>query len=435
MDISRIKIQNFKNFSDVEVEFAPGVNLFVGGNGCGKTSILEAINVVLGSVLTNLNPEFDRKIYFSEIKITNGIREDDAIIKCEFKNKSINVVFIREFKPETGIFKNNKAYGKPISNEKNLIENDYFENLFGNFNKSETIVPLIAYYSTQRLFKDDTLSQRNIYDPANGKLNGYIDCLKENSIKKLLNDWLGKAVTTRATLAIKEIDKINVILENVEVAIRKTLILFLDLPLDFKLKIYLDSETNEVFVNYDSEHDLPLNYYSDGLRNLIYLVFDMVWRSSQLNPWLTLDEITEKVNGVVTIDEIDLHLHPRWQTKVIKVLQDFFPNVQFFITTHSPTVVANFENGTLYVINDNKIERFTGKYFAREINDVLINVLGASDRHKPTQEKINLLLRLIDDDDKEKYEPLLQKLTKDLGADDFELMQANTLIEMKNWKI
>jgi predicted ATP-binding protein involved in virulence len=87
------------------------------------------------------------------------------------------------------------------------------------------------------------------------------------------------------------------------------------------------------------------------------LIIDIVWRASQLNPWLTLEQITDSVVGVVTIDEIDLHLHPKWQAKAIDIIQTLFPKVQFFITTHSPTVVANFQNGTLYVIEDNQICR------------------------------------------------------------------------------
>jgi predicted ATP-binding protein involved in virulence len=70
---------------------------------------------------------------------------------------------------------------------------------------------------------------------------------------------------------------------------------------------------------------------------------DLIWRASQLNPWLTLEQLSEQQTGCVTIDEIDLHLHPKWQAKTIGILQELLPNVQFFITTHSPMVVANFK--------------------------------------------------------------------------------------------
>jgi predicted ATP-binding protein involved in virulence len=257
-----------------------------------------------------------------------------------------------------------------------------------------------------------------------------LQCLKDSAIKGVLNEWLGNAVTRRATMQIKEIANVDLILDNVEKAIRKTLILFLDLRDAFSLKIYQDPDfKNELFVNYDEEHNLPLSYYSDGFRNLIYLIFDLVWRASQLNPWLTLEEITDQVFGVVTIDEIDLHLHPKWQSKAIEIIQLIFPKVQFFITTHSPTVVANFQNGTLYVISENQIQKHPSDFFGKQINNVLRNILGASDRHIPTQNKLDRLFRLIDENNPDGYSPLLVELKDLLGLEDVDINKAVALIE------
>ncbi len=157
MQIDKLIVTNFKNFEHAEVDFSEGVNLFVGGNGSGKTSILEAINVALGGFFGSQEQKMQRLI-------------------------------------------------------------DYDENYFRLFEIKEdrTISPLLAFYSTQRLFKDASLSGKQKYDVANGRRNGYLQCLKENAIKGVLNEWLGNAVTRRATLQIKEIDKVDLILENVE---------------------------------------------------------------------------------------------------------------------------------------------------------------------------------------------------------------------------
>lgn len=420
MDIKKIRLQNFKNFSDLEVEFYKGVNLFVGGNGSGKTSILEAINVALGGFFGSQEQKMQRFIDFSEIRIENGER-------LEYSNVYAESTFIQNSWSRT-IKRNTKKNDSKNSKAASEFGEAYYKDFLDK--KNILIAPLIVYYSTKRLFNTVNFTIKNSYDPYIGRKIGYISCLDENSIQKILNDWLGKAVTDRATLAIKEIDKKDLVLQNVEEALEKTLIFFSEKNENFKIKIYLDSKKNEVFVNYDKIHDLPLSYYSDGFRNLIYLIFDLVWRASQLNPWLSLDEIAENVTGVVTIDEIDLHLHPKWQAKSIGILQKLFPKVQFFITTHSPTVLSNFENGTVYVVQNDKIEKFNGKYFARDINDILVNVLGASDRHKPTQEKLDSLFRLIDDGKAEEYNSILLTLTTLLGEDDFDIIKANTLIEM-----
>lgn len=420
LKLDKIKLENYKNFSSLEVEFENGVNLFVGGNGSGKTSILEAINVAIGAYFGSQPQKMQRMIDFSEIKITNGIRESFASVTGF--NAAIGE-WKRTIKSVTK--KNDSKFTSPIS--------DMGEILFKNLdNQVPGHAPLICYYSTQRLYKDISKTSKNIYDSKIGRRNGYNECLNEYANKKLITDWLIKATNNRTTQIYKGIYKPNNILENVELAIKNTLIDFLEINHETKIDIYFNSEDNQLYVRYDENHDLPLNYYSDGFRNLIFLVFDMVWRSSQINPEHTLKHLTNVMEGVVIIDEIDLHLHPKWQAKAISTLQKLFPKVQFFITTHSPTVVANFEQGTLYVVEKNQVRRINGGYFARQINDVIVNILEGNDRHKPTQEKINTLLRLIDDNKKEEYEPLLKELTELLGEDDFEIMQANTLIEMSN---
>ena len=437
MRIDHLDLTNFKNYSNAAIDFSPGVNLFVGSNGSGKTGLLEAINVAIGGFFGSQESKMQRLIKFDEVKITTRIIENNPARLLEPAttivtiSNDLNLSWSRQYKTNT---KTNDTKGtNPISN--------YGKNFFAAFEKQDdrTIAPLIVYYSTQRLFKDAALSKKQQYYAAVGRRNGYLQCLKENAIKPVLDEWLGNAVTRRATKQIKEIEGVDSVLENVEKAVRETLIYFLELPAEFPLKIYQDPDfDNQLFLNYDNEHDLPLSYYSDGFRNLVYLVIDLVWRASQLNPWLNLTQISEQVTGVVTIDEIDLHLHPKWQAKAIGLIQKLFPNVQFFITTHSPTVVANFEcrtKDTLFTIDDNEVNRVHDKFFGKQVDDILREILGAPDRHVPTQQKIDLLWRKIDDEaPKEEIENLLGELTELLGLADADIQRALSLIEWNKIK-
>lgn len=426
MRIDKLEIENFKNIENLSVSFDEGVNLFVGANGSGKTTLLEAINIALGAFFGEQEQKMQRMIELSEVRIVmidgNPIRAKKTSVKAF--SDVIGDSWTRNF---NSITKNNDAKNiKAASLYGDRILKSFFESA------SLNIAPLIAYYSTQRLFKDASQSLKQKFDPLAGRRNGYLQCLRDNAIKGTLVEWLGNAVTNRATKQIKDIDSTDLVLENVEKAIKKVLASFLDDIDENDIKIYQEANFNfELFIQLKDNFSLPINYYSDGFRNLTYLIIDLIWRASQLNPWLTLDEIAQQQVGCITIDEIDLHLHPKWQAKAISILQELLPNVQFFITTHSPTVVANFANGSLFVINEGGVNKNTSDYFGREINSVLRNVLGASDRHIPTQEKIDRLLQLIDSQSQsEAIEPLLEELVTQLGEDDPDIQKAIALYEL-----
>lgn len=247
-----------------------------------------------------------------------------------------------------------------------------------------------------------------------------------------MEEWLKNAITKRDSKVAIGIEATDFVLENVEKAVENTLMFVLDEPEDLELHIYHDPDFGEIFLKYDEDHDLPLSYYSDGFKNLLYLVIDLVWRASQLNPWMNLEELSAQVTGVVTIDEIDLHFHPRWQVKAVDVVSRLFPHVQFFITTHSPSVVGNLEHGALFLIADHRIERYSEGFFGKQIGNVLCTILGGSDRHIPTQLKLNKLFSLIDKGDREAYRDLFNELFKQLGYEDIDINTARALMAMEN---
>lgn len=429
MRIDKIQIENFKNFEKLEVEFEKGVNLFVGSNGSGKTSILESINIALGGFFSLQEQKMQRMIDVSEARlvVVNGELTTMPKTSITANSELINKSWTRNFNSKT---KNNDVkFVKPAGEYGNKI-------LEGFYKTNYDVAPLIAYYSTQRLFKDANQSSKQKYDPLAGRRNGYLQCLKDNAIKGTLLEWLGNAVTSRATKQIKGVELVDLVLENVDQAITKTLVYFLEDLKKEEIKIYQEPKFNfEVFLQLKPDFALPVNYYSDGFRNLIYLIIDIIWRASQLNPFLNLKELSEKQFGCVTIDEIDLHLHPKWQSKTIGILQELLPNVQFFITTHSPTVVANFQAGSLYIINENKVIKQNTTYFGREINSVLRNVLGANDRHVPTQQKIDSLLNLIDTNSNDpNIGTLMNDLKIQIGEDDPDLQKAISFWELSKYK-
>ena len=87
---------------------------------------------------------------------------------------------------------------------------------------------------------------------------------------------------------------------------------------------------------------LPLSSLSDGVRNMIALIADIAHRCARLNPHLS-EEAARQTPGVLLIDEVDMHLHPRWQQLVVDLLRKAFPSLQIILSTHSPHVLSTVE--------------------------------------------------------------------------------------------
>ena len=101
---------------------------------------------------------------------------------------------------------------------------------------------------------------------------------------------------------------------------------------------------------------LPFTYLSDGTRNFFALVADIAFKCVTLNPHLK-EAALQETQGIVLIDELDLHLHPEWQKKIVHGLQATFPRVQFVTTTHSPFLIQETEQGQLIKLENSAIDR------------------------------------------------------------------------------
>ena len=123
-----------------------------------------------------------------------------------------------------------------------------------------------------------------------------------------------------------------------------------------------DVSRDELMIRF-AERSLPFSFLSDGYRNMVAMVADIAIRCATLNPHLR-EKSSQETPGVVLIDEIDLHLHPRWQRRVVDDLLRTFPKIQFFGTTHSPFVIQSLppiEGVQLLNLDDEHAEEFANK--------------------------------------------------------------------------
>lgn len=192
-------------------------------------------------------------------------------------------------------------------------------------------------------------------------------------------------------------------------------------------EIYHDVKQDLLIIKLSNGELIPFNLLSDGVRSVLALVLELAFRSYLLNPHLGA-QAPKETNGVVLIDELDLHLHPAWQKKVILDIRNAFPCMQFIVTTHSPLVVGSLQDGEIFSIENKKTVNFPIQY-GKDANSILVE-MGASIMNSEIQSMINSYFILVEGGQgkgKEAKE-LRKQLEFTLGVNHSELQRADVLL-------
>ncbi|WP_352259830.1 AAA family ATPase [Psychrobacter sp. TB55-MNA-CIBAN-0194] len=167
--------------------------------------------------------------------------------------------------------------------------------------------------------------------------------------------------------------------------------------------------TPTMIVEKDGE-ELDVNQLSQGEKSLLALVGDIARRLAILNP--SLDNPLEG-EGMVMIDEVDLHLHPKWQHDLIDKFVKTFPNVQFVLTTHSPHVISDRPDTLVYALDDGELNQVSNVY-GEDVNTVLTKVFDVPIRDPKAQKDFDKVAELIYQKKFESAESYIMKLEKQM---------------------
>jgi predicted ATP-binding protein involved in virulence len=138
---------------------------------------------------------------------------------------------------------------------------------------------------------------------------------------------------------------------------------------------------------------LDIYQLSEGERGTLALVLDLARRLTQANPELE-DPLTEG-KALVLIDEIDLHLHPKWQRTIVERLERTFPSCQFIATTHSPQILGEVEPEKIYFLETGKQPYRQNQSLGMDSNWILRHLMGASELDKETDKDLERIANLI----------------------------------------
>ena len=181
-------------------------------------------------------------------------------------------------------------------------------------------------------------------------------------------------------------------------------------------------------MRFEDGHAAPWSELSDGYHVFIALVADIARRAVMLNEFDGA-EAPKRVEGVVLIDEIGLHLHPRWQRTALPSLRDAFPRLQFIITTHSPQVLSSVENRHARRLVDRELQEDHVFVEGRDTNAILRDLMRTDDRDDKGVVELNRLHRAIDRGDRVEAERIHRELAERWGDNDPALIRAGWFME------
>ena len=178
---------------------------------------------------------------------------------------------------------------------------------------------------------------------------------------------------------------------------------------------------------------------SDGYRRLVNIVMDIAFRCALLNKSMFGDQCYKHTHGTVIIDEIDEHLHPALQVRVLKALQDTFPKIQFIISTHAPLVMSSVEPRKDEKGNDinvvYKLEYADGEYTHKELDiygmdasTIIETYMEQPSRDLKVNADIKAILDFIDKGEIQKARESLGTLEQNIASGDPELTRIEALI-------
>ena len=419
MKIKQLRMQSFRGIYDLTLDFDTRLNVLVGDNGSGKSSILNCLSVYLNHIsdevkfLDQIGYDLNR---FTTPKFMDVFLDDDIATGSKEKIKIHVESNLNNLNSQCFIEMNRDDTCKLLTQIDDLdLSTSLLRTVFLTKN-----IPIMIYYSVKRdLLFDDSQSPKDI---------------TSNSIIDIYN-----RAFTGGQVVFKEFFEWFRILEEVEnelirdspnyrdrqlESVRQVIYTFLP---EFKdLRIRRRPELRMTVTKNDAE--LTINQLSDGEKNLLAMVGDLARRLAIANPEM---EKPEQGSGVVLIDEIELHLHPKWQRMVIPALLRTFPNCQFIITTHSPQVLGEVKDGKIYAKTESGVTAEIVRTYGRDSNRILEDEMGVPKRSQKIKDGLRDLFRLIDDGNLPKARELQEYLKDEIGFDEPEFARADVLIHRK----
>ena len=359
--LKNIELSNFRKFDNSTYELNPRMNIFIGKNASGKTAVLEAVTVILGAYLAAFKEyvpsRFGHNISDNDVlrkslkpvksvALTATVKQFPCIVSSQIMWDGKIKKCTRSLEKEGG---RTKFIGKNPMRE---LVAEWEESIKAADCSDEIqVYPLVLYLSSARLWNENRTGE---IEKIPGRTDAYQRCLDP----KRGNQSSFEYIKLLGNLATEENDGMplpayEVIMDAVKYSLEEEL-----LP---EQQVIYSSRYGEIAIKNPDGTVINFSALSDGYRNVIKIVTDIATKMCILNPYLGRDTL-KKTPGVVVIDELDLSLHPTWQRRIVRILKELFPMVQFICATHSPFIIQSLEPGELIALDTFLDEEYSGQY-------------------------------------------------------------------------
>ncbi|MDE6349274.1 MAG: AAA family ATPase [Bacteroides sp.] len=361
MRIETLSVRNLRLYGDevqtIEFDRTKKVTVLLGDNGAGKTALLYGCSVLLSQFYKHFPSCSARNFSDEDVRIVSNSKRADYLYMGAKLVPSIPEV--TEYMPLDSIEnreqivvnlykKGNNTKTTPSSELKTISE--YSLKMKSKIDNSEEVsLPIIAYYGTER-GQIKPVERRRNFNEVFPRWDIYkADSLESATDFKRFFTWFERNEDLERREQLRQLKQTGTssyssfVLDAVRTALNKLFPDYLKNPRveTSPLRFVMDDISN-----LENPIEQRLERMSDGYRITIALVADIAARLAEANPSREASGLENPLdaNGIVMIDEIDLHLHPKLQREILHRLTEIFPNVQFIVSTHSPNVVIGALN-------------------------------------------------------------------------------------------
>jgi predicted ATP-binding protein involved in virulence len=404
MLIKTLALTNIRAFNHAEITFQPGMNLIVGINGVGKSTILDGLRILLSQSLPKLSQVRSKPLDFkvSDITIGQGSLTGGLI----FQVADIEFRYLRHQPREKYVAPTNSTSETGGNVDRRVLTPNDAKTLKSVKNSQRQ--PIALYFSTRR-----ALATINIQTKS--KNSAFSNPLDHRELRlPEFADWF----FAQKQLVLENAPNAQGHLTALEIAVKNFIDTFAYLVVERDSNLHQDKQGNVTrrfqvtFLIEKSGIELDILQLSDGERGILALVLDITRRLSQANPNLK-DPL--QAQAVVLIDELDLHLHPQWQRSIVSKLTTTFPNCQFIATTHSPLIIGEVAPESVILIAENGEIIHPNQSLGMDTDWILKYIMGATTRHTETTLELQRIADLIETEDYDEATDAIDILRDTIG--------------------